>query len=73
MKKKSLIKMIVFVAVGAIGGFSYYYFVGCKSGSCPITGNPYISTAYGALFGVILGWDARLFKKRSNNTPEEEK
>jgi hypothetical protein len=38
---------------GAIG-FAYYHFIGCVSGTCPITSNPYISTAYGALIGLIL-------------------
>ena len=26
---------------GAIGGYLYYYFDGCVSGTCPITSNPY--------------------------------
>ncbi len=40
--------------LGAAGGFAYYYFVGCASGTCPITSNPLISTAYGALVGLLL-------------------
>ena len=39
--------------LGALGGFAYYYYIGCASGTCPITGNPWISTAYGALIGWI--------------------
>jgi hypothetical protein len=35
-------------------GFGYYYFVGCKSGSCPISGSPYISTLYGGFIGLIF-------------------
>jgi hypothetical protein len=42
------------VLLGSIGGFAYYYFIGCASGTCPISSNPYISTAYGALIGVVL-------------------
>lgn len=42
------------IALGATAGFAYYYFVGCVSGSCPITSNPYISTAYGALAGAAF-------------------
>jgi hypothetical protein len=42
------------VLVGALAGFGYYHFVGCKSGSCPITGSPYISTLYGAMMGLIF-------------------
>lgn len=39
---------------GAAVGFGYYYFIGCAGGACPITSNPYISTAYGALVGGLL-------------------
>lgn len=31
---------------GAAAGFLYYKFVGCISGECSITSNPYISTLY---------------------------
>ncbi len=40
--------------IGAIAGYAYYYFVGCASGTCAITSNPYISTAYGAFMGFLL-------------------
>jgi outer membrane lipoprotein SlyB len=45
------------LAGGAVG-FAYYYFIGCTSGACPITSNPYISTAYGALIGGVIGMGA---------------
>ena len=41
--------IIIGVILGSIGGYAYYYFVGCASGSCAITSNPINSTAYGAL------------------------
>jgi len=47
------------VALGSAGGFLYYYFIGCASGACPITSNPYISTAYGALVGAVLTMGSR--------------
>ncbi len=49
------LKRTLAVLVGAAGGFAYYYFIGCTSGACPITSNPYISTAYGALIGGLIG------------------
>jgi hypothetical protein len=49
-----MIKIIVGIAVGAALGFAYYKFVGCASGACPITSNPFISTIYGAIIGALL-------------------
>ena len=48
------IKRILPVILGAIAGYSYYYFIGCVNGACPISSNPYISTAYGVLIGALL-------------------
>ncbi len=53
------LKLAVFVVLGALGGFAYYTFIGCTSGTCPITSNPYISTGYGALIGAVLGWERK--------------
>jgi len=44
----------VAIVVGAALGYSYYYFVGCRTGVCPITSNPWISTGYGALIGFVF-------------------
>ena len=37
--------------------------IGCQSGTCPITSNPYISIAYGAIIGYLL-FD--LFRKKED-------
>jgi hypothetical protein len=62
--KKHLLKMIGSL-VGGIGGFAYYHFVGCSSGTCQITSNPYISIIYGKLMGYLL-FD--MFKKKEPGT-----
>ena len=41
------------ILLGAAGGFLYYRFVGCKTGGCPLTGNPWISMLYGAVIGFL--------------------
>ena len=41
--------------VGLIGGFLYWNYIGCISGSCPIQSNPIISTLYGGLMGLLFG------------------
>ena len=48
--------MLTGLAAGALLGFAYYFFIGCRSGTCAITSNPYISTAYGALIGLVFMW-----------------
>jgi len=45
---------IIGIAVGGILGFLYYKFIGCNSGACPITSNPYISVVWGALIGFLI-------------------
>lgn len=42
------------IAAGALGGYLYYYFIGCASGSCAITSNPLNSTLYGSVMGGLL-------------------
>ena len=48
-----VLRLVLGIVLGAAGGFAYYRFVGCSSGACPITGNPYISTIYGAVIGIF--------------------
>jgi hypothetical protein len=57
-KRKMTFRLIASVVLGAAGGLAYYKFIGCRSGACPITSNPYISTAYGAVIGYFVsgGW-----------------
>jgi hypothetical protein len=40
--------------VGSIGGFLYYYFIGCSSGTCAVTSNPINSSLYGAVMGGLV-------------------
>ncbi|WNJ16412.1 DUF6132 family protein [Pontibacter sp. G13] len=41
--------------VGAVGGFLYWNYVGCLSGTCSITSNWERMVPYGALMGGLLG------------------
>jgi hypothetical protein len=65
-------KRILPVTLGAVGGYLYFYYVGCDRG-CPITGNPIISTAYGAFAGFLfVDWKS-IFKKRPNKETKDNK
>lgn len=64
MKKWFLTNKLYFIgaAIGALGGFLYSKYVGCLTGTCAITSNPFRSTIYFAVFGgLIIG----SFKKQS--------
>ncbi len=42
------------IAAGAALGYLYYRVIGCRSGVCPITSSPYVSSLYGAVMGYLL-------------------
>ncbi|MGC8595475.1 MAG: DUF6132 family protein [Candidatus Kryptoniota bacterium] len=53
LSRKNFVKL-AYVVVGATVGYAYYYFIGCTSGTCPISSNPYLSILYGGVFGFTL-------------------
>lgn len=55
---------IIGLIAGAIGGYLYYYFVGCESGTCAITSKPLNSSLYGAMMGGLF---FNMFKKEKTN------
>ena len=57
---KNNLLTIIGITLGAIGGFAYYKYVGCASGTCMITSKPLNSTLYGALMGSLF---FNIFKK----------
>jgi H+/Cl- antiporter ClcA len=42
------------VVIGALGGYLYWLYIGCSSGSCPITSSPLLSSLWGAIMGGLL-------------------
>lgn len=51
--KKNWLYLIGAVA-GGIGGYLYWYHIGCTSGTCPITASPTMSMIWGAAMGSLI-------------------
>lgn len=63
-----IVKVILGSLLGALGGFAYYYFIGCQYGSCPITSNPYVSILWGMIIGIVIFFPT---KKNKGNDKQE--
>jgi hypothetical protein len=52
-----------FTAVSALLGAgvagAYAHFIGCKTGTCPLTSNVWTASLYGGLVGLFASWPAR--------------
>ncbi len=51
--RKHLI-LLIGIVLGGLGGYLYYHFIGCDSGTCAITSKPLNSTIYGMVLGGLL-------------------
>lgn len=59
------------ILLGAVAGYAWYYFVGCSSGTCPITSRPINSTLYGALMGFLLAHSFTTKEEKKNEQQTE--
>lgn len=57
--KTFLKKISLGVILGGAVGLAYYYFIGCKSGTCAITNSVVNSTMYGMLLGVLWSFPTK--------------
>lgn len=74
LKEKRL--SLVFLLLGGVGGFLYWKYVGCLSGTCAIKSVWYWSTLWGAALGYLLGdlindISKRVLKKRKDKHDRE--
>ena len=54
-----ILKIAIGAALGGGLGFAYYKVVGCSSGTCPLTSDPWISSIYGAVLGLLISTSFR--------------
>ena len=60
MKKKhckltGILRAIALPLVGSAGGWLYYRYVGCATGTCAIASNPWLTIGFGGVSGLLLG------------------
>ncbi len=60
------LRIIIGMLGGGALGFAAYKFIGCTSGTCPLTSNPWVST----LLGLGLG---AMFTSKPNPTEQKTK
>ena len=76
MKKDLLRKFlpeIIGTVAGAAGGFLYWKFIGCVSGTCTIKSNWYLMVPWGAVLGYLAGSVAGDLIRKRRKPPENEK
>lgn len=49
-----ILRTIIGAVVGGGLGLAFYKFVGCSSGTCPLTSNGFTSTIYGMVLGALI-------------------
>ena len=59
MKRTMILRIFIGILVGGGLGFAAYKFIGCSSGACPLTSNPWVSTIYGAVLGALVATSFR--------------
>jgi hypothetical protein len=54
IRSSGWLKPLIGIVIGATGGYLYYHFIGCSSGTCAITSSPYLSTLMGGFMGFFV-------------------
>ena len=72
MKKKnckltSILRAIALPLVGSAGGWLYYRYVGCTTGTCAVTSSPWLSTGFGCVLGSLLYTVLRPSRSKGQN------
>ena len=61
-------RTVLGAALGAAGGAGYAHFIGCRTGTCPLTSNVWTAGLFFGFTGGLVGWPAR----RPQPAPPEE-
>ena len=51
---KNILHPAIFTAMGSGLGLAYYQFIGCPTGTCPITSSVWSTMVYTGLIGLLV-------------------
>jgi len=70
---KKFLPEITGALLGALGGFIYWKYVGCVSGTCTIKSNWYLMIPWGTVLGFLVGSVAGdIIRKRKSATEKKD-
>ena len=49
-------KTLAAALLGGALGAAYAHFIGCRTGTCPLTSNVWTASLYGGAVGALLAW-----------------
>jgi hypothetical protein len=52
-------RILIGAVIGGAVGLGYYRLVGCSTGACPLTSNPWITMIYGGVMGALVATSFR--------------
>ena len=62
---RSPLRAAITATLGAGAAAAYAHFVGCRTGTCPLTSNVWIAAIYGGAVGALVGWPDRRARERA--------
>lgn len=48
------VRMVIGAVVGGLVGLAMWRFVGCRTGACPLTANPYVAAVVWGVMGALV-------------------
>lgn len=63
---------IIASIIGSIAGFAYWFYIGCSTGTCPITSHWYTTVIYGAIMGFLIGQMITDYNTKKSSKSKEE-
>lgn len=49
-----VLRLVIGGTAGVLLGLAVYKFIGCRSGACPLTGNPYVAATLWGIMGLVI-------------------